>query len=221
VIQFEGVWKEYQHRKFRKLVLRDVNFVLNRGESLGVCGANGAGKSTLIRLIAGVEHASLGHIRRRMSTSWPLGYSSAFQSSLTGADNVRFIARIYGKPVEELLHYVEDFAVLGPFLRQPIATYSAGMQARLAFAVSLAVDFDCYLIDEITGAGDERFRIRFEDALMERRQRSSLVMVSHASEALRTYCNRGAVLFDGQLSLYDTIDEAIEVHETRQARLHR
>lgn len=216
MIRFENVNKIYEGRGFHNLVLFDLNFTINRGVSLGICGANGAGKSTLMRLISGAESPTSGRITRTMSTSWPIGYTSAFQSSLSGADNARFIARIYGKNVKELQDFVQDFAELGPYFHQPMNTYSAGMTARLAFGISLAIKFECYLIDEVTAAGDERFRVKSEQALAERRDEATLVMVSHIPDTLRAYCTSGAVLFNGQLKFYDTIDEAIEVHMYNQ-----
>ncbi len=216
MISFTRVSKAYHARNLTKQVLDEVSFTVRPGDALGLCGANGAGKSTLLRLLAGVEHPSSGQIRRDMSVSWPLGHTSCFQSSLTGADNARFIARIYRRPIGELLAFVEDFAQLGRYFHQPVKTYSAGMTARLAFAVSLAVDFDCYLVDEITSVGDARFRERCHQALSNRRASGTLVMVSHHAETLQQYCGRGAVLHDGQLRLYDTIDEAIEVHHHAQ-----
>jgi capsular polysaccharide transport system ATP-binding protein len=218
MIEFQNVSKNYHIRKFEKHVFTNLNFRIEQGESIGICGANGAGKSTLMRLIAGVEQPSSGKITRSMSTSWPIGYSSCFQSSLTGADNARFIARIYGRDEQELLDYVEDFAQLGPYFHQPVNTYSAGMQARLAFGVSLAIDFQCYLVDEVTGAGDERFRIRCEEALLHRRDTATLIMISHDPGTLRQYCRRGAVVYGGTLVFYDTIEEASEVHHRLQLR---
>lgn len=215
MIAFERVEMTYHGRGLTKRVLHDTSFAIRSGEALGVCGANGAGKSTLLRLIAGVEMPTAGRIRRTMSVSWPIGYSNCFQSSLTGADNARFIARIYRKPAAPLLAFVEEFAQLGEYFRQPVKTYSAGMMARLAFGISLAIEFDCYLVDEVTGAGDERFRQRCHEALAHRAART-LVMVSHDPGTLRTYCRRGALLRDGRLSFYDTIDEAIEVHSAQQ-----
>jgi capsular polysaccharide transport system ATP-binding protein len=216
MIQFENVSKEYRIRRFRKEVLRDVSFRIEPGDSVGICGANGAGKSTLMRIISGVETPSAGRVTRGMSTSWPIGYSSCFQSSLTGADNARFIARIYGQSIPELLDFVEDFAQLGPYFHQPIHTYSAGMQSRLAFGVSLAINFDCYLVDEVTSAGDARFRERCRQELHDRRANGTLVMISHDMSTLREYCSRGAVLQNCQLTFYDTLDEAIAVHEESQ-----
>ncbi len=218
MISFKDVCKTYHIGKFHKQVFSNLTFDIRRGESVGICGANGAGKSTLMRLIAGVEQPTAGRVERGMTTSWPIGYGSAFQHQLTGADNARFIARIYRQPEEELLAYVEEFAQLGPYLNQPVRTYSAGMGARLAFGISLAINFDCYLVDEITGAGDERFRAKCEEALMARRDTGTLVMISHDPHTLEQYCDRGAVLYAGNLTFYDTVAEACEVHHGLQMR---
>lgn len=216
MITFEDVSKTYHIGKFEKHVFSNLNFVINRGDSIGICGANGAGKSTLMRLIAGVESPTSGTVTRTMNTSWPIGYTSCFQSSLTGADNARFIARIYGMDEKTLLDQVEAFAELGPYFRQPVYSYSAGMNARLAFGVSMAIDFDCYLVDEVTAAGDERFRARCEEALLERREKGTLIMISHDSGTLERYCEKGAVLYGGALTFFDTIQEASEVHHSLQ-----
>ena len=218
MIQFDNVSKSYHIRKFHKQVLSNVSFVIQKGESIGICGANGAGKSTLMRLLAGVEFPTHGRISRTMSTSWPIGFSSCFAPSLTGADNARFIARIYNQDEEELLAYVEEFARLGPYFYQPVNTYSAGMSARLAFGVSLAIDFECYLVDEVTGAGDERFRVRCEEELIKRRDTASLLMISHEPATLMQYCRRGAVVYGGTVVFYDTMEEATEVHHRLQKR---
>lgn len=218
MITFTDVSKTYHIRKFHKTVFSDLNFAINPGESIGICGANGAGKSTLMRMIAGVERPTTGRISRQMTTSWPIGYGSCFQPSLTGADNARFIARIYGQSDRDVLDYVEEFAQLGPYLYQPVHTYSAGMGARLAFGVSLAIDFQCYLVDEITGAGDERFRARCEEALLHRRDNATLVMISHDPGTLRQYCRRGGVVYGGAFVMYDTVEEAIDIHHRLQLR---
>jgi capsular polysaccharide transport system ATP-binding protein len=204
MIEFKNVSKTYHIRKFQKHVFTNLNFAIEPGESIGICGANGAGKSTLMRLISGVEHPTSGSVRRSMSTSWPIGYSSCFQGSLTGADNARFIARIYNQPEEEVLAFVEDFAQLGPYLHQPVQAYSAGMSARL--------------VDEVTAAGDERFRARCEEALLHRRDNATLIMISHDPGTLRQYCRRGAVVYGGAVVFYDTVDEANEVHHRLQMR---
>jgi capsular polysaccharide transport system ATP-binding protein len=216
MIVFENVSKAYHIRKFHKQIFADLNFVIEPGDSIGICGANGAGKSTLMRMIAGVEYPTSGTIHRSMSTSWPIGYGSCFQSSLTGADNARFIARIYNEDEARVIDFVEEFAQLGPYLHHPVQTYSAGMGARLAFGISLAINFDCYLVDEVTGAGDERFRIRCEEELLARRDNATLIMVSHDPSTLRQYCRRGAIVYGGSLVFYDTIEEATEVHHRLQ-----
>jgi capsular polysaccharide transport system ATP-binding protein len=218
MISFEDVSKTYHIRKFHKQVFSNLTFQIRRGESIGICGANGAGKSTLMRLISGIEQPTTGKVIRNLSTSWPIGYASCFQPVLTGADNARFIARIYRQPEDELLAYVEEFAQLGSYLHQPVRTYSAGMAARLAFGVSLAINFDCYLIDEVTGAGDERFRAKSEQALQQRRETGTLVMISHDPHTLQQYCQRGAVLYAGNLTFYDTVAEACDVHHGLQMR---
>lgn len=217
MILFENVSKTYKVHRHSKLVLNNLSFSIQRGEAVGICGANGAGKSTLMRMLAGVEAATAGRITRTMSTSWPIGFTSAFQMGMTGADNARFIARIYNRDEDELLAKVEDFAELGSYLYQPVRTYSTGMQARLAFGVSLTIDFDCYLVDEVTGAGDVRFRNKSENALMERRERAALVMISHDPGALQQYCTKGAVLYGGALTFFDSVSEACEVHYSLQA----
>lgn len=218
MIVFEDVSKTYHIRKFEKHVFTNLNFAIRPGESLGICGANGAGKSTLMRLIGGVEQPTSGRVTRSMTTSWPLGLGSCFQSSLTGADNARFIARIYDQDERELLDFVEDFAQLGPYLYQPVHAYSAGMGARLAFGISLAINFDCYLIDEVTGVGDERFRMRCEEELLHRRDNATLVMISHDPGTLRQYCTRGAVVYGGALTFFDSVEEASDVHHRLQLR---
>ena len=212
MIMFENVSKAYKVHRHMKPVFNNLNFRIDRGDSIGICGANGAGKSTLMRMLAGVEPQTGGRIVRTMSTSWPIGFTSAFQMNLTGADNARFIARIYDRDEDEVLAKVEDFAELGEYLFQPVRTYSTGMQARLAFGVSLTVEFECYLVDEVTGAGDVRFRSKSENALMERRERAALVMISHDPGTLQQYCTKGAVLYGGALTFFDSISEACEVH---------
>ena len=218
MIAFENVSKTYRGHHLRKQVFSNLNFTIQPGESIGICGANGAGKSTLLRLIAGIEFPTAGRIVRNMSTSWPIGFASCFQPHLTGADNVRFIARIYQQDEAALLDFVEDFAQLGVYLNQPVASYSSGMVARLAFGTSLSIRFDCYLVDEITAAGDARFRRKCDEALLERRDNATLIMTSHDPYTLEHYCARGAVLYCGSLVFFDTIIEACEVHHALQMR---
>jgi capsular polysaccharide transport system ATP-binding protein len=212
VISAVAVSKEYRTEGKIHRVLSDVSFAVRRGEKLAVLGRNGAGKSTLIRLLGGVELPTSGRIAQTMSISWPLGLTGGFQGSLTGNDNMRFIARVYNKPFEDIKDYVEDFAELGKYLSEPVKIYSIGMRARFAFALSLAIDFDCYLIDEIIAAGDQRFQRRSHEELFEKRADRSMILASHMGEIVRTYCSRALVLHHGRGNLFSDIDLALQVY---------
>jgi capsular polysaccharide transport system ATP-binding protein len=210
MIAVEGLTKVYPTRHGPHVVLDNINFHINKGEKIGILGRNGAGKSTLIRLMSGAEYPSSGRIRRLMSVSWPLGYGGAFQANLTGFDNLRFICRVYGIDYASIVPFVEDFTELGAFLREPVLIYSSGMQARLAFALSLAIEFDCYLIDEAIGAGDSRFADRCRVELFEKRKDRSLILVSHDADTVKQYCSSAALLSGGRLHPFDNLDEAYE-----------
>lgn len=212
MIRIENVSKIYHTRSGPRRVLDNVNFEVRKGDSVGIMGRNGAGKSTLTRMISGIEFPTSGKVHRSMSVSWPLGYMGAFQASLTGADNARFIARIYGVPIKETLDFVEDFAGLGAYFTMPVRTYSAGMKARLSFGVSLAINFDCYIVDEVTGAGDHRFAERSKAALRERREKGALLMISHDPHTLFEYCSTGALLDQGKLIFFDSVSEMIDAY---------
>lgn len=208
MIRLDNVRKVYPTRFGEKLVLEGVGFELAMGERLGVLGRNGAGKSTMIRLISGAERPTGGVIERHMSVSWPLAFGGAFQVMLTGQDNVRFISRIYGQDFERNLDFVEDFAELGPYLREPVRSYSSGMRARLAFAISMIIEFDCFLIDEIASVGDARFHERCNFELFEKRGDRAMIIVSHDAAYIRDHCTRWAVLHDAKLTHYDDFEVA-------------
>jgi len=212
VIRLHNIHKTYKTHLGQRAVLRGIDASFGPGEKVGILGRNGAGKTTLLRLIAGVEHPSVGTVERGMSVSWPLGFAGAMHYSITGADNARFIARIYDKPIGETMEFVERFAELGEYYRLPVRTYSSGMMMRLGFALSLAVDFECYLVDEVIAVGDARFGERCRKALEERQERSALLLVSHQPETVRAFCTSAAVLIDGRLTRYDDLDEAIAVY---------
>lgn len=214
MIRVSSVFKDYysETRQRERRVLSDVTFSVARGEKLALLGRNGAGKSTLIRLISGVELPTHGTIERAMSVSWPVGLMGGVGPSMTGNDNIRFIARIYGKRFEEVRDYVDDFAQLGKFLSEPVRTYSTGMRARLNFALSFAVDFDCYLVDEIISVGDARFQQRSFAELFERRADRTLILASHVPETIRTYCSRALVLHRGRAKPFDDLDLAIAIY---------
>lgn len=208
MIKVNNVTKRYPLRSGWKTVLNDISFELQKGERVGILGRNGAGKSTLIRLLSGVEPPTSGSIERSMSISWPLAFSGAFQGSLTGLDNLRFISRIYNVDFKRMRDFTEEFAELGEFLQEPVKTYSSGMKARLAFALSLSVEFDCYLIDEVIAVGDSRFSAKCREELFEKRKDRSLILVSHSPTAIKEYCNKAMVLQDGTLHHFDNIDAA-------------
>ena len=208
MLALEHVYKSYPTRKGMRTILHDINFSLKKGEKLGILGRNGAGKSTLIRLIGGVEFPDSGRIIRNMSVSWPLAFSGAFQGSLTGMDNLRFICRIYNADIAKVKKFTEDFAELGIYLNEPVKTYSSGMKARLAFALSLAIEFDCYLIDEVIAVGDARFNDKCKYELFEKRKDRSLILVSHRERSIKQYCDQGVVLQDGHLSQPDSVEWA-------------
>jgi capsular polysaccharide transport system ATP-binding protein len=209
MITLDRVSKVYRTRSGRKTVLDNVSVTFESGQNFGVLGVNGAGKSTLIRLIAGSEIPDFGVVRRNARVSFPLGFGGTFHGALSGRENVAFVARIYGAGMRSVLRFVEEFSELGEYLHMPVNTYSAGMRARLAFATCLALDFDLYLIDEVTEVGDQRFRQKCADAFRERMQRSDIILVTHNIHTLRQYCERGAILANGELTLFDDIDTAL------------
>ncbi len=214
MVLFDNVTKRYAVSGGTHTVLDQVSFSLALGEKFGVVGHNGSGKSTLIRLLSGSELPNSGRIERRMSVSWPLAFSGAFQGSLTGLDNLRFIARVYGVDAEKIRAFVEDFAELGKYFTEPVKTYSSGMQAKLAFSLSLAIEFDCFLIDEVIAVGDASFQQKCLVELFEKRRDRAFVMVSHNPQLIRTYCDRAAVLQDGRLQMFHDVESALNFYAT-------
>lgn len=213
MIRVEDLVKVYHTRHGPRRVLDGVNFELERGRNIGILGRNGAGKSTLIRLLAGAERPTSGRVRRGMSVSWPLAFGGAFQTHLTGLDNLKFIARIYGVDYRPLVSFVEEFTELGTYFREPVAHYSMGMVTRLAFALSMAIEFDCFLIDEVLVVGDRRFHDRCHDELFHKRRDRAFILVTHDMNSIRLYCERACVLHEGRLLSFDRIDDAIAFYE--------
>jgi len=208
VIALEHVTKAYPAAGGRKQLLADASADFASGHNFGILGANGSGKSTLLRLLAGSEMPDRGTIRRDVRVSFPLGFGGAFHAALSGRENVAFIARVYGAAVRQTVRFVEAFAELDDYFSMPVNTYSAGMRARLAFAACLAIDFDVYLIDEVTEVGDERFRRKCAAAFRERLRRSDIILATHNPHTVRQYCDRGVVLGGGRLQLFDELASA-------------
>lgn len=212
MIKAENIFKVYSTRSGDRVVLNDISFTLEKGQKLGILGRNGAGKSTLVRLISGAEQPTSGIITRNMSVSWPLAFGGAFQGSLTGLDNVRFISRIYKQDYSRNIEFVEEFTELGLYLREPVRSYSQGMRARLAFAMSMIIEFDCYLIDEVSAVGDARFHEKCEIELFQKRRDRAMLIISHDTNYVKNHCSHFSVLHDGHMIFYSDFEEAYANH---------
>ena len=213
MIRFENVTKAYPTKSGRRVILDDCTLEFPTGYSIGILGRNGAGKSTLVRLLSGVELPDRGRILRHGRVSFPLGFASTFREEVSGRGNVRFVARLYGEDERRVEEEVADFAGLGAYFNMPVRTYSSGMRARLAFGLCLAIEFDVYLIDEVTAVGDADFRKRCREAFTKRMANSDVIMVTHDLDVMREYCDLGAVLTDGRLELYDDLVSAVMAYQ--------
>lgn len=206
--------KEYHTPIGVKRVLDGIDFSVRQGEKIAVLGRNGAGKSTLVRLIGGVEEPTSGSINRGLRMSWPVGFAGGFELTMSGLDSIRFIARLYGVPVDDAVLKVEEFSELGRYLQLPIATYSSGMRARLAFGLTLAVDFECLLIDEVISVGDQRFRNKCHDELFVKRADKAMILISHDVGIIRGYCQKALVLKNGRGRVFEDLELAISIYST-------
>ncbi len=213
MIRFENLTKSFRIKGERKLVIDNLSLTLPTGRSLALLGRNGAGKSTLLKMIAGTMNPDSGRIVSDGTLSWPVGFGGSFHGELTGAQNVRFIARIYGVDTQELMNFVEDFSELGKSFYMPVRSYSSGMRSRLTFGASMGIHFDTYLVDEVTAVGDAVFKRKSRAVFVERMKYSSAIMVSHSMTQLRQFCDSGIVLENGQMQYFDDLDEAIAMHE--------
>jgi capsular polysaccharide transport system ATP-binding protein len=208
MIRVDQVSKSYEMHGGHRTVLDRINLDVNSGEKVGILGRNGSGKSTMVRLISGAEHPTSGTITRSMSVSWPLAFSGAFQGSLTGLDNLRFVCRVYNASIQKAEPFVRDFSELGRYMHEPVKNYSSGMRARLAFALSMAIEFDCFLIDEVIAVGDRRFQEKCREELFVKRADRAMIIVSHNPQFVREVCNSAAVLVSGKLHKFKTVDDA-------------
>jgi capsular polysaccharide transport system ATP-binding protein len=217
MIKVSNLTKSYFYRGKKSTIFKNLSFTVNTGESIAILGANGAGKSTLLRILGGIDLPDSGTIESDSSISWPVGLVGGFQGSLTGRENVTFVSRIYTekRKVPEKVRYVEEFAELGVYFDRPFKTYSSGMRSRVTFGLSMAFDFDVYLIDEITAAGDQRFREKSKRVLMERKKTADFLMVDHNLWGLKLHCDRAFILDGGKIEEFSDLDEAVALHTER------
>jgi len=213
MLRLENVSKVFQLKDSTKVVANNVSLSVPRGKSVGLLGRNGAGKSTLLQIIAGAIQPDSGRVVTTGSVSWPVGFQGSFHRDLSGAQNARFLARVYGVDTEELLDFVADFSELGPHFHEPVHTYSSGMRSRLGFSCSMGIHFDTYLVDEVTAVGDAAFKEKSEALFLDRLQHSGAVFVSHSMGDVKRVCDSGAVLEGGVLSHYNSVEKAVERHE--------
>ena len=212
MIRLEQLTKKYDTRLGPRTVLNNIDFHVMRHEKVGILGRNGAGKSTMVRMLSGAERPTSGRVVRDMSVSWPLAFGGAFQSSLSGYDNLRFICRIYGRSVADSEDFVREFSELGTYMREPVRSYSSGMRARLAFAISMLVEFDCFLIDEIMAVGDVRFQRKCHEELFVKRADRSMIIVSHDDNFIREHCDRAVILHDGNIIHCSDMESSISTY---------
>ncbi|WP_122467519.1 ABC transporter ATP-binding protein [Brevundimonas lutea] len=218
MIELVDIEKTYNTRYGVKRVIKPTNLAFYRGASTAVLGLNGAGKSTLLRMIGGVEKPDRGKVVKTVTVSPPLGITNTFNGALTGAENLKFVCRLYDIDIKRAEAFVEDFADLGPYFHEPVRTYSSGMRGRLAFGMSMAVDFQVYLIDEGLSAGDARFRQKSRDAFERRKSRSDIIMTSHNMNTIRDFCTRAVVIDDGNVTPFEDLDAAEEFYMEVVAR---
>ena len=217
MIEVKDLTKSFVYQGKKTTIFKNLNFVIETGESIAILGANGAGKSTLLRILGGIDLPDSGTIKTDRTISWPVGLVGGFQGSLTGRENVTFVSRIYAEKskVPEKVRYVEEFAELGVYFDRPFKTYSSGMRSRVTFGLSMAFDFDVYLIDEVTAAGDQRFREKSKRVLLERRKVSDFLMVDHNLWGLKLHCDRAFILEGGKIEEFSDLDEAVALHTER------
>ncbi len=220
MIVLRNLTKIYRMRGTRKVVTRGVNAVFPSKVSVGLLGRNGTGKSTLLRMIAGLTAPTSGEVLTDGSVSFPVGIASSAHPDMTGAQNTRFVARLYGADTDELLAFVEDFADLGPHFHLPVRSYSSGMKGRLTFGINMGLKFDTYLVDEVTATGDAAFVQKSQDLFLDRIRDAGAVFVSHSTAQVRKLCTAGAILENGALRYFPDVEEAVERYEHMIASKH-
>lgn len=206
--------QDFQTERGSRRVLDGISFRVGAGERLGVIGQNGAGKSTLIKILSGMQRPTGGYVHRGLTMSWPLALAGGFEGEMTGYDNLRFLSRIYAVPFDQTYDFVMDFSELGSHIWEPVRFYSDGMRMRLAFALSLAIDFECLLIDEVLAVGDRRFQEKCLRALFETRRHCAMILAIHAMDVVQHYCQRVLVLKDGRGRIFDDVARGCATYVT-------
>jgi capsular polysaccharide transport system ATP-binding protein len=215
MIELQSLTKSYPTPHGRRYVFRDLNFKFPEGANVGLIGPNGAGKSTLLRLLGGIDSPDAGRVVSRGRISWPVGLGGGFQGTLSGRDNVRFVCRVngaVGPDMKQKLRFVEDFAELGEYFDFPMKSYSSGMRSRLAFGLSMAFDFDYYLIDEVMAVGDSSFRTKCQALMKEKMERSTLILVSHSMVDIKQFCDMVVYIDAGTAVLYEDVRSGVKAY---------
>lgn len=215
MIELQNLTKYYPTKKGRKYILRDLNFSFPKKTNIGVLGKNGTGKSTLIKMLAGIVRPSSGRVKIKGSLSWPLALSGGVQGSLTGRDNAEFVCRVHGedkKDIKSKLDFIHEFSELNDYFFLPVKTYSSGMRARLLFSMSMAFNFDIYLIDEVTAVGDAQFNKKCKEELQRKRDVSNYIMVSHNANELIQTCDNLLIMHQGKVFLYKDVSKGLDYY---------
>jgi capsular polysaccharide transport system ATP-binding protein len=213
-IRAVNISKVFHTQLGEKRVLDNVSFEIRRGEKMAILGRNGSGKSTLIRILSGVMSPTSGHTEIGMRLSWPLALDGGFEGGLTGYDNIRFICSLYDMPFREVYDYVRDFTEMGDHLLLPMRSYSDGMRMRVAFGLSLAIEFDCILIDEVLFVGDTRFQRKCQHELLDRRKDRAMIIAIHSHEFVSEYCTSALVLKDGKGKVFSDTTLAAQIYNS-------
>ena len=214
MIKLQNLTKYYPSDLGHQYIFQDINFEIPEGHNIGILGSNGAGKSTLFRILAGSEYPNKGKVITDKAISWPVALSTGIHPQMTGRENTRFIGRVNGvADLDEYEEKVKHFAELGIKYDLPVRTYSSGMRSRLAFGCCIAIDFDVYLIDEATSVGDQKFRKKARQALLDKSKTANVIMVSHDLKEIEEFCDSAIILHQGELTFYANLQEALKVYE--------
>lgn len=217
MFELRNVTKSYLTPKGRRYVFRNLSLSIPPGKNIGLIGRNGAGKSTLMRLLGGADIPDSGSVATDRSISWPVGLTGGFQGSMTGRENIKFVCRVYGAMGDDMrdkIRYVQEFAEIGDWIDEPIKTYSSGMRSRVAFGLSMAFDFDYYLIDEVMSVGDAQFKRKCADVFQEKLQQSKVVLVTHNMNEVKKICDIVLLVRNGEIQVYEDVVEGIKAYNT-------